>query len=102
MTRTIPAGSMGNATALVSTNERWMSTDLKIELTQTGNDPFHGTRTMAVSGLNRAEPDPALFAVPSGYTVKQATEHAGRHGGGPRGSDVPHPPVDGASTAPGM
>ncbi len=102
VTRTIPAGSMGNATALVSTNERWMSTDLKIELTQSGNDPFHGTRTMAVSGLNRAEPDPALFAVPSGYTVKQATEHAGgRHGGGPRGGHVP-PSPEGAPPAPGM
>ncbi len=103
-TRTIPAGTMGNATAIVSTDEKWVSTDLKIELTRTDSDAFHGTHTTTVSSLNRAEPDAALFAVPSGYSVKQATEHAGgHHGGGPRGGGVPpSQPAEGAVPAPGM
>ena len=103
-TRTIPAGTMGNAAAIVSTDEKWVSTDLKIELMRTDNDPFHGTHTTTVTSLNRTEPNAALFTVPSGYTVKQATDHAGgRHGFGPRGGDVPPPPsADGSSTGPGF
>lgn len=104
ITRTIPAGTMGNSAAIVSTDEKWVSTDLKIELTRTGNDPFHGTHTTTVSSLNRAEPAASLFTVPSGYTVKQATERAGgRHGFGPRGGDAPPPPTaDAAPAAPGL
>ncbi len=104
ITRTIPAGTMGNATAIVSTDEKWVSTDLKIELARTDTDPFHGTQTTSVSGLNRAEPDAALFTVPPGYTVKQAPDHAGgRHGFGPRGADVPPPPpTNSSASTPGL
>lgn len=81
-TRTIPAGEMGNTTPLISTHEEWFSPDLKIELSRSDVDPFHGTHTTSVSSLTKAEPDATLFAVPTGYTVQQAPQHAsGRHGG---------------------
>lgn len=102
-TRTIPAGTMGNTNALVSTHEDWYSTDLKIEVSRSDNDPFHGTHTLTASSLTKAEPDASLFKVPSDYTVKQATEHAGRRGGfGPHGDHIPPPPADGAAPAPGV
>jgi hypothetical protein len=32
------------------------------------HDPRKGSVTMMVTGLTRAEPDPALFEIPEGYT----------------------------------
>lgn len=72
-TRTIPAGTFGNTAALVSTHEEWFSPDLKIEVSRTDSDPFHGTHTLTASNLSKAEPDAALFKVPSDYTVTQGT-----------------------------
>lgn len=101
-TRTIPAGTMGNTAALVATHEEWFSPDLKIELSRTDSDPFHGTRTMTASALSKAEPDAALFRVPSDYKVDQAPERAGRHGfGGPHGGETDFP-VNGIATVPGL
>ena len=95
VTRTIPAGQMGNATPLVTTHEEWFAPDLKIELRRSDVDPFHGTHTTTVSALTKAEPDAALFKVPADYTVQQAPQRAfGRRGqGGPRNDGaVPPPP----------
>ena len=104
VTRTIPAGEMGNAAAIVSTREEWFSPDLKIEVSHTAVDPFRGTHTAQVSSLTRNEPDASLFKVPGDYTVKQApAREAGRHGfGGPRperGLAGPPPPPDAAPGA---
>jgi hypothetical protein len=97
VTRTIPAGEMGNTTPLVSTHEEWFATDLKIELSRNDVDPFHGTHTSAVSSLTKAEPDAALFKVPSDYTVQQAPQHAfGHRGPGAQQRDGgPPPPAPG-------
>ena len=94
VTRTIPAGQIGNATAVVSTHEEWLSSDLKIELSRNDVDPFHGTHTTAVSALTKAEPDASLFKVPGDYTVQQAPQRAfGRRGpGGHNGTTPPTPP----------
>ncbi|MGI4854863.1 MAG: hypothetical protein ACRYF4_12555 [Janthinobacterium lividum] len=101
-TRTIPAGTMGNTAALVSTHEEWFSPDLKIELSRSDSDPFHGIHTLTASGLSKAEPDASLFKVPSDYSVKQAPEHARRRDfGGPHGGEIA-PPVNGAASSPGL
>lgn len=104
-TRTIPAGEMGNAAPLVSTHEEWFSPDLKIEVSRTDVDPFHGTRTMAATTLSKSEPDAALFKIPTGFAVQQAPQRVfGRRGpGGPhQPGDMPPSPQDGIVPAPGL
>ena len=76
-TMTIPAGAQGNDKALVSTHEVWRSTDLKIVLQETSDDPRRGTQSMQVTKLTPGEPNPAMFEIPQGYTVKTETRHRG-------------------------
>jgi hypothetical protein len=37
-------------------------------------DPRSGESTMRVTNIQRSEPDPSLFEVPSDYTIKQQTQ----------------------------
>ncbi len=83
VTRTIPAGQIGNAKPIVVTTERWMSTELQIPLSVVHTDPMMGTLTTTVTSLTRGEPDPSLFQVPSDYTVES----------GPRGNIMYMSPV---------
>jgi hypothetical protein len=80
-TTTIAAGAIGNAQAIQSVHEVWMSPDLQVPVMRTSSDPRSGTRVTQLTNVSRNEPDPALFQAPSGYTVKT---HSGPHGGGPR------------------
>jgi len=70
-TRTIPAGAIGNANAIVITNERWYSPDLQIVVMSKRSDPFMGETTFQLTNIQKQEPDAALFQVPSDYSVKQ-------------------------------
>jgi hypothetical protein len=76
-TMTIPAGAEGNDKPIVSTREVWTSTDLKIVLLEKSDDPRDGSHKTEVTALNPNSPDPTLFQIPAGYTVK--TEN-GRRG----------------------
>ncbi|MGD0731969.1 MAG: hypothetical protein ABR956_11955 [Terracidiphilus sp.] len=69
-TMTYPAGSIGNDQPLVITNEDWRSTELGIEVLQINDDPRTGVRTMELTDVERGEPDPALFQVPEGFTIR--------------------------------
>lgn len=80
ITRTIPAGTIGNAQPIQTVRETWMSADLKVPVMVKTSDPRFGTRVMQLTQINRAEPDAALFQVPAGYTVKSA-RFGGRGGG---------------------
>jgi hypothetical protein len=51
-------------------SETWHSPELKITLLSVNDDPRTGKRTTEVTDLDRAEPDPSVFQVPEGYTVK--------------------------------
>jgi len=75
VTRTIPAGQIGNAKAISVVTERWVSTDLQIPLSTKHSDPMMGTMTTTVTSVTRGEPDAALFQVPSDYKLE-----AGKHG----------------------
>lgn len=75
VTRTIPAGEIGNAKPITVTTERWVSSDLQIPLMMTHTDPMMGTMTTTVTSVTRGEPDASLFQVPSDYKVE-----AGKHG----------------------
>ncbi len=70
VTRTIPAGQIGNAKAISVVTERWVSTDLQIPISMTHTDPMMGTVTSNVTSVTRSEPDASLFQVPSDYKVE--------------------------------
>lgn len=72
-TSTIPEGKAGNDRPIAMTTEAWYSNDLKLVVLSITNDPRYGTNKTMVTNISRAEPDPALFRVPPGYTVVDET-----------------------------
>lgn len=64
--QTIAAKNGGKAT--VVTDEYWYSEDLRINLVIKHDDPRQGGVTMTVTAINHAEPNPARFEVPEGFT----------------------------------
>jgi len=70
-TRTIPAGEIGNERPLEITSEVWTSPDLQMVVLSKRNDPRIGETVYRLTNIQRAEPDPSLFQVPSGFTTKQ-------------------------------
>jgi len=85
VTRTIPAGQIGNAQPISIVHETWMSEDLKVPVMVKTSDPRFGTTTIQLTNITRSEPDPALFQTPADYTVTKG----GRGFGGPRGQQGP-------------
>jgi len=69
MTRTIPAGEIGNRNPIEVVTERWYSSELQLPLLETHTDPMMGTMTIKLVNINRGEPDASLFQVPSDYKV---------------------------------
>ena len=69
MTRTIPAGEIGNLNPIEGVTERWYSSDLQLPLLTSHNDPMMGTMTVKLVNINRGEPDASLFQVPSDYKL---------------------------------
>jgi hypothetical protein len=88
VTRSIAAGQMGNAQPIQVVHETWISEDLKVPVMSKSSDPRFGTVTSTLSNVNRSEPDPSLFQVPSGYTVKSAPAFGPGGHGGPRGGPI--------------
>jgi hypothetical protein len=85
VTRTIPAGQIGNAQPIQIMRETWLSVDLKVPVMVKNSDPRFGTTTTQLTNITRSEPDPALFQAPADYTVTKG----GRGQGGPRGAMGP-------------
>jgi hypothetical protein len=81
VTRTIPAGTIGNAQAISVVRITWVSTALQVPVEIKTTDPMLGSSDMELTNIVQSEPKAALFVVPAGYTVK--TAGAGRQGGGP-------------------
>jgi hypothetical protein len=69
-TLTYPVGSMGNDRPIVNVRETWTAPELNIIVLSTDNDPRNGVQTTELTDIVRAEPDPAIFQVPEGYTIK--------------------------------
>lgn len=70
-TTTIRAGAIGNDLPITITSEEWSSPDLQVLVMTRRSDPRAGDTTYRLSNIVRAEPDPSLFQVPAGYTVKE-------------------------------
>ncbi|MGA3098446.1 MAG: hypothetical protein ABSF25_18485 [Bryobacteraceae bacterium] len=80
VTRTIPAGQIGNAQPIQIVRETWVSPDLKVPVMVRSSDPRSRTTTTQLTNIVRSEPDPALFQAPADYKVTRA----GRGPGGMR------------------
>ena len=68
-TSTLEMGAIGNDRPINVVSERWMSGDLKTVVMTKHNDPRAGEEIFRLTNVNRNEPDPALFQLPSGYTL---------------------------------
>jgi hypothetical protein len=71
VTRTVPAGKMGNDRPLVYVNETWYSSELGMIVMSRHSDPQMGETVYTLTNIQRSEPDAALFTVPAGYTVQE-------------------------------
>jgi hypothetical protein len=92
ITRTIPAGEIGNQKPIVMTIEKWYSTDLQETVMTKRSDPRMGETVFQLTNVQRTEPAATMFQVPADYTVKQGGP------GGPRGMYRHHggmPPAGG-------
>jgi hypothetical protein len=91
VTRTIPAGKIGNEKPIQIVTEKWYSPDLQTTVMVKHSDPRSGTLVFQLQNISRAEPAASLFQVPSDYAVKEG-------GPGPEGHGFRHgPPAPPAS-----
>jgi hypothetical protein len=67
----IPAGEVGNRNPIVVADETWYAPDLQVTVYSKHSDPRSGDYVYRLEGIKRAEPDAALFAVPSDYQVRE-------------------------------
>ncbi len=81
ITRTIPAGAIGNAQPIVSTSEAWYSQDLQVPVYGKYSDPRGGQSVYSLTNIQRSEPAASLFQVPSDYTIQDAPSGRGPRGG---------------------
>jgi hypothetical protein len=89
VTRTIPAGAIGNQFAIVITSERWYSSALDLLLEDTHTDPRFGTTTYQLSNIGQS-PASSLFTPDPSFTQV----HGGGFGHRGEGKMPPPPPQD--------
>jgi hypothetical protein len=71
VTRTIPAGAIGNELPIEIVTERWFSSDLQANVMVKRTDPRIGTSIYRLTNITRSDPAAPLFQVPADYTVKE-------------------------------
>lgn len=71
VTRTIPAGKIGNEQPIQITVETWVSADLHTTVLQKRNDPRFGETVFQLTNIKQGEPDASLFQIPSGFKTEQ-------------------------------
>jgi hypothetical protein len=72
-TQTIPAGKIGNDRPISIVTEVWTSPELKTIVLSKRNDPRMGEQTFKLTNIQRAEPDPSLFTVPSDFKITEGS-----------------------------
>jgi len=92
MTKTIPAGQIGNEKPITIVREIWYSNELQTVVMSKHSDPWSGETSYTLTNIQRTEPDAALFSVPSDYTVTQGRPRRGARGAMRR--NQPPPPAD--------
>jgi hypothetical protein len=73
ITRTIPAGQIGNEQPIQIVSEKWYSEELQVTVMTKHSDPRTGTLTTILTGITRAEPPAFLFVIPPDYNVQHLT-----------------------------
>lgn len=71
--RTIPAEASGTGKPIVITDDFWYAPQLFVYLIIRHDDPRTGEQMVAVSQVDRHEPDATIFAVPADYKVVDET-----------------------------
>jgi hypothetical protein len=71
VTHTIPAGQIGNERPIQVVDESWVSPELQMTVMSRHTDPREGETVYKLTNIIRAEPDPALFRVPSDYVINE-------------------------------
>lgn len=91
VTRTIPAGQIGNENPIVTTTERLFSADLGVVVEITRTDPRFGNSTYQLSNIG--QPAASLFLPDPSFQLVKG--HGGRFGHGGGGKQTPPPPPAG-------
>ncbi|HKX26119.1 MAG TPA: hypothetical protein VJ302_00370 [Blastocatellia bacterium] len=68
--QTIPAGVVGNERPLEIVSETWYSPELQVVVLGKTSDPRTGEVTYKLTNINRNEPEPSLFQIPSDYKLQ--------------------------------
>jgi len=66
----IPAGSLGNDKPMQVLHEKWFSKELQVLVMSRHIDPVAGEHIFKLVNIMRAEPDPQVFAVPTGFRIE--------------------------------
>jgi hypothetical protein len=72
-TLVVPVGEVGNDQPFTIVTDDWISARYQMPLLTIHDDPRSGKRTDEVTEFQPDEPDPALFKIPEGYTVRERT-----------------------------
>ena len=75
ITRTISAAQAGSERDIDIVTETWYSPELQMVIMSKTTDPRFGDSVYKLTNISRAEPDPALFTVPSDYQLQQGRPH---------------------------
>jgi hypothetical protein len=67
--RTLPAAFSGTGQPIVITDQYWYSPDLSVYLIIKHNDPRYGEQIVAVTHIDRHEPQTVQFTVPTSYKI---------------------------------
>jgi hypothetical protein len=92
ITRTIPAGQIGNQFDIVITIERWYSSDLELLLQETRSDPRFGTTNYQLTNIG--QPQSSLFLPNPSFTQVQGKGFERREFRGEGKQPPPPPPQD--------
>jgi hypothetical protein len=68
-TQTIAAGKIGNDRPISIVTEVWTSSELKTVVLSKRSDPRMGEQTFKLTNIQRSEPDPSLFTVPTDFKL---------------------------------
>jgi hypothetical protein len=79
-TMTVPVDIVGNTRQIDIVIETWISPELQVAVLRTRNDSSTGRNTTRLTQIDRSEPAPELFQVPSDYDIEKELDGTGSAG----------------------